>query len=41
MCGQGIINLVVAWHRLFLTGGRIVVDVVAPAVAKKNAALLF
>ena len=30
-----------AWHRLFLTGGRIMVDVVAPTVAMKNAALLF
>ena len=39
--GQGVINFVVTWYRLFLTGGRIVVDVVAPAVAKKNAALLF
>ena len=41
MLGQGIINLVVAWHRLFLTGGRIVVNVVTPAVPKKNTALLF
>ena len=41
MLGEGIINLVVAWHRLSLTGGRIMVDVVAPTVAKKNAALLF
>ena len=41
MCCEGIINLVVAWYRLFLTGGRIMVDVVAPTVAKKNAALLF
>lgn len=38
--GQDVINLVVTRHRLFLPSGRIVVDVVAPAVPKKNTTLL-
>ena len=38
---QGIIDFAMARYGLFLSGGRIVVDVVAPAVSQKNTALLF
>jgi len=39
--GQGTIDLVVTWHRLFLAGSRILVNVVASTVTQENAALLF
>lgn len=40
MLRQGIVNLVVAWHWLLLSGSRIVVNVVASTVPQKNTALL-
>jgi hypothetical protein len=39
--GQGVVNFVVTWHRLLLSGGWIVVDIVASTVPKKSTALLF
>jgi len=39
--GQGIVDFAVARYGLFLSGSRILIDVVASAVSKKNAALLF
>ena len=39
--GQGIIDFAMARYGLFLSGGRIVVDVVASAVSQKDTALLF
>lgn len=39
--GQGIIDFVVTRYRLLLACGRIEINVVAPAMAKKDTALLF
>ena len=39
--GQGIIDFTVARYGLFLSGSRIVVDVVASPVWQKDTALLF
>ena len=39
--GQNVVNLVVTWHRLLLSGRGILIDVVTPAMAKKNTTLLF
>lgn len=39
--GQDVVNLAMTRHRLFLAGYRIVIDIVAAAVPKKRAALLF
>ena len=40
MPGQNIVNLVVTWHRLLLSGSGIMIDVVTPTMAQKNATLL-
>lgn len=40
MLRQDIVDFVVTWHGLLLSGCRVVVDVVATAVPQKNAALL-
>jgi hypothetical protein len=39
--GQGIVDFAMARDRLFLAGGRIMVDVVPSAVPQKDTALLF
>lgn len=41
MLGQGIIDFVMTWYRLLLACGGIEVNIVAPAMAKKDAAPLF
>ena len=41
MLAQSIIDLAMARYGLFLSGGRILVDVVASAVSQKDTALLF
>lgn len=41
MLGQGTIDFAMARYGLFLSGDRIVIDVVAPAVSQKDTALLF
>ena len=38
--GQDIIDFAMSRYGLFLSGGRIVVDIVASAVSQKNTALL-
>ena len=40
MLRQYIVDFIVAWHWLLLSGCRIVVNVVATTVPQKNAALL-
>ncbi len=39
--GQGIVDLAMARYGLFLSGGRIVVDVVPPSVSQKDTPLLY
>lgn len=36
-----VVDLVVTRHRLLLSGGRIAIDVVTPAVTNKHAPMLF
>ena len=40
MFGKYVVNFIVTWDRLLLTGGRIEVNVVASAMSQQYAALL-